>query len=802
MAGRMHRLIFGHFGAFCALAAVFCAACAWLAARSGFNQSVSDILPVRDTLVKEHEYALEKFRQANSLYFSVSAPGAGASPAEPARDLAKRLGGLPGAESVIGDLSGAAAPDPEMLAAYLPALFDGEARAEAERLVSPEETEKRLAYMKAQMLRFGSPAYAKILKSDPFGMFAAVGAKRAFPGAPGTVKDGAIISPDGASALVVARFSADSSDSEASSMLVGEIEAALGEFLRDNPGVRVAWAGAYRISADNAKMASEDSAKCLAISVAAVCAICLAAFRRRALAVFAVCPSLAGTLFAFALIGTVFDSVSSISVGFASIAIGVTIDYALHVIYRVNACRGGSIGEISAAVSELSKPVGIGAATTIIAFAIMFFAGSSGFRQLGVFGAAGVAASAMISMFALPPFLAKFGFRPAGPSVFDRAAAALESAQKRHAPAFFAAAGAATALSLAAVGGLEFDGRISSFSGLFEGTKRDDASIRETWPGAVSRTLVIARGATLDEALEKNAELFALLKSDPDVAGIDSIAPILPPSGARAENLERWRKFFSPEFIEKFSETLSSAAGKTGIKPSAFDGALARAAAPDPEAALERIMAGPLAAAVSEKICEGDGDAAVATLLTLRSGADKFEFRRRIGGEGPDVIVADNAMFEEHISRLAKGWMLKFLALSVGLVSAYLALSFRSAKTAMIAIAPIALGLLWTFAAMAALGMPVTIVNAIFVIFAVCIAEDYAVFIACEKMRGEPAGALQSVMASALTTVAGFGALGFAHHPVLKGLGMTAAISIAAILAACIAVSLPLSERLADAGRR
>ena len=164
--------------------------------------------------------------------------------------------------------------------------------------------------------------------------------------------------------------------------------------------------------------------------------------------------------------------------------------------------------------------------------------------------------------------------------------------------------------------------------------------------------------------------------------------------------------------------------------------------------------------------------------------------------------MADNTFFENHVSQLAKEWMLKFFALSLLIVSVYVALAFKSVSQALIVMFSVALGMLWTFAIMSFFGINITLVNAIFVIFAVCIAEDYAVFIIFERLRNENSRALQAVMLAAFTTIIAFGVLGFANHPVLKGLGTTAAISIFSILLSSILFAYPMSRKLKGKNER
>ena len=180
------------------------------------------------------------------------------------------------------------------------------------------------------------------------------------------------------------------------------------------PGSEIDWAGAHRISADNAQIARADSSACLPATCALMLALCMFAFRNRLFAVAAVAPSLLGSAAAFCFARAVFDEISSISVAFASIAMGVGIDYAIHILYPLDLRGKFGIDFAAKTAGELSLPVSVICATTLLAFIAVACLGG-GMAQLGIFGFAGVAASAAISVLALPAFAAgisRGGLRP------------------------------------------------------------------------------------------------------------------------------------------------------------------------------------------------------------------------------------------------------------------------------------------------------------------------------------------------------------------------------------------------------
>ena len=129
--------------------------------------------------------------------------------------------------------------------------------------------------------------------------------------------------------------------------------------------------------------------------------LCFTAYRRRWLAVVTFLPSLFGTIVAGAVLALVDEHLSAIAIGLASMALGITVDYGIYVVYHLDnaATDRESAGKI---VGRLVLPTFIGAMTIIAAFLVLSFSPMKGYQQLGIFGAAGVLMSAAFALFVLP----------------------------------------------------------------------------------------------------------------------------------------------------------------------------------------------------------------------------------------------------------------------------------------------------------------------------------------------------------------------------------------------------------------
>ena len=187
---------------------------------------------------------------------------------------------------------------------------------------------------------------------------------------------------------------------------------------------------------------------------------------------------------------------------------------------------------------------------------------------------------------------------------------------------------------------------------------------------------------------------------------------------------------------------------------------------------------GELSKIFSKRIFKGGGVAAVCAPVYLNDGASKAELARIVEAADGNAFILDMEYLGEHISNKTRGIFLKCALCALAVVGIFLAVSLRSAAMAACAMACVCAGLVWCFALMRVCGVPITLTNFIFVIFSVCLAQDYAVMIMWAAVREKKGvSAAGPVLLSALTTTAAFGALAFARHPVISGLGAAAGIS-------------------------
>ncbi len=751
-----------------------------VSSRIRLEEDVLGILPQHDKIVDDYQYAIRKFRQIDRVYFDVGIDHADSDKLGQAADglydglvtnsayasITYRIE-MQGQDKVVNFLTGA-----------LPNLFtDTDAKALAPKL-EPAQVREYLTVMRQKLAGMEGMVLKDVVAADPIGMSSLTVAK-VLPLQTGfgdaQLVDGRITSGDGCHVLLMAEPKLPSSNSGASEALVKDILRLAAEVEKQFPGVHVAVTGGHRMSVDNATLIKGDATRCIFLGVAAMLILCLTAYRRRWLAVVTFLPSLFGTLIAGVVLTVWQHHLSAIATGFATIAIGITVDYAIYVVYHLDNAAGLDSVGVGRHVGRLVLPISVGALTTMAAFVVMTSSPMHGYQQLGVFGALGVLFSAAFALFILP-LLVPIPKRSNQPPLWlTRCMEKFHARQLRGRGWLLVAVLLLSVVAAFGLRRLRFEGDITKLNGITASTRHDEELIRKIWGDALGMTLVVARGDTEDAALAQNDKAAEILSRTPGVSAVYSLAAVCPSRADQEANIRRWREFWTSARKDDLRRTLQTIGGELGFRPDAFATFWQRLESAPAILTLEDFRSTPLEQALNERVALGSGDNAVSTLLKLDDRASVGRLREQL----PGMIVLDKKNFAEHIAGLAKEGLGRFALWTALLVTIIVYLALGSIELCLVTLVPLAFSLLWTFGVMGWLGLPIDMMNSVFVIFIIGIGEDYSVFMVTSKLdewRGRPqrlAATSASVVISALTTIFGFAVLVFARHPVLFSMGTT-----------------------------
>jgi 1-acyl-sn-glycerol-3-phosphate acyltransferase len=793
---RLYLWLVAHRGRVLLTVGIIALVCIAISSRISLEEDILATLPQRDRIVDEYKYTARKFHQIDRVYLDVGIN----------RDDADTLGRA--ADAVYARLAtnaafahltyqiefGSQRKITDFLTGALPNLFTA---TDAKLLAPKLEMDSVRRFLTEKRRQLAGPegmVIKDVVAADPVGMSALVIAKvvplqTGFSDA--HVQDGRLTSSDGRHVLLMAEPKFGSSDSKKSAVLVAQMLQAAHDVEKDFPGTHVAITGGHRMAQDNAALLRSDGTRCMALALSAMFILCFTAYRRRWLAIVTFLPSLFGTLVAATVLVLWTDHVSAMAIGFASMAFGITVDYGIYVVYHLDnaAFDRQSAGKI---VGRLVLPTAIGALTIIAAFTVLATSPMEGYQQLGLFGAVGVLMAAAFALFVLP-LLVPLPKQHHVPKQlrFTNWMENFHAWQRRKRPLLLLGVAVLTVAAIFGVKRLRFEGDISKLNGITPATKADDQLISRTWSDALGMTLVIARGKTVDDALAQNDRAAALLAEQTNVTGIYSLASVCPSLATQTANIKRWQDFWTPERQEKLRQTLQQVGGELGFRSQAFAPFWKTVEETPAPITLDRFRGTALEEALNERVATDTNDTAVSTIIKLADRSQAGKLRDAL----PGFILIDQRNFAEHIAALAKSGMGHFALWTAIAVGTIVYATLSSLELIIATLLPIGFGLIWTLGLMGLLGLPINVMNSVFVIFVIGMGEDYSVFLATSKMdewRGHPSrihATSASVLISAATTIFGFAVLVFARHPVLFSMGTTVLLGMISAFVATLVIT-------------
>jgi 1-acyl-sn-glycerol-3-phosphate acyltransferase len=767
-----------------------------LNSRIRLQEDILDTLPRNHLRVEEYKYALRKFRQIDRVYLDV-----GVTNDDP--EMLARA-----ADEVFAALSTNAAFEKIMyrfepagqgkvvdyLTTALPNLFTAADAAALEQKLAAGEVRSYLTAMRRRLAGPEGMILKDVVAADPIGSSVLV-LNKVLPLQTGfgdaQLVDGRITSSDGRHVLILAEPGFPSSNSGQSEAMVADLVRLAREVEQQFPGVRFAITGGHRMSVDNASFIKGDATRCIFIGMGAMLVLCLTTFRRRRLAIVAFIPSFAGTLLGGVVLALWQPDVSAIATGFAVIAVGITVDYAIHMIYHLDEAAGLSGAAVGRHIGRLVLPITVGALTSAAAFALLACSPMHGYQQLGVFGFFGVLFSAAFALVILPLLVPvpRTGGQPV--LWLTRWMDGFHQWQRRLRPMLLLGIVAVTIVTAFGVKRLRFDGDLARLNGITESTRHDEELIRRTWGDALGMTLIVTRGATTDEALAQTDLAAKRLSMDPNVTALYSLAAVCPSAATQEANLARWKFFWTSERRANLRRVLQESGLELGFRADAFDPFWRMVEEQPVRLTLDVFRDTPLEQALIERVAMGTNETAISTLIRLEDRTQVSRLRETL----PGMIVLDQKDFVEHIAGLARSGLGRFAIWAAIIVAIIVYLSLGSLELLLAVMLPIAVGLAWTLGLMGWLGLPIDMMNSVFVIFIIGIAEDYSLFLATSKLdewRGQPqrlAATSASVLISALTTLFGFAVLVFAQHPVLFSMGTTVLIGMTSAFVATVVLT-------------
>ncbi|WP_207261043.1 MMPL family transporter [Desulfovibrio sp. Huiquan2017] len=613
-------------------------------------------------------------------------------------------------------------------------------------------------------------ALKSLVRRDPLGWRSRLGArlKHLAGFTEAHVENGHIFSKDRRSILLTAKPETRLTDADGAARLVAEFQSVK----RALPsGITADMVGGQVHTNANASVIKQDL---VVISVAAAAFLVLLFFlffrSRRALSVFAApLVAMAAGLGGAALFG---QTVSAIVIGFGSVLVGISIDFAMHVYFAMRR----QPERPALAVHAVARPVIYCALTSCAAFGALFLSDIPGIRQLAVFAIAGLVASVLFSLLVLPAF----------------GAGALPERRKRSIPLPSLPVVVTLPLWGALLLGCLWCALPTSLDPDLRSVGYRPASVRDAearftavWGDMRSRGVVFAEGRSVETALSANDKVYDALRADlPDVAA-SSLAPLVPSRGTQKGNRARWDAFWARGRREHTIEVLLAEAGDLGFSSVAFTPflqGLNRMPEPITPHSLDQGSLGFL-----RDIFMPDLGLDKATVLTFLPDSEQVrayfspEREQKLG-----VRLVSNGRFKAMLESAMKTDIRSFISFSGLCVVLLIFLLYRNVRRSLLAVLPAVTGVAAVFGGLGLTGTPLNLFHITALPLVIGLGADYGIVQVNREHESLDLDTTTAVLASGVTTLAGFGVLILASHPSLHAMGITVVLGVGVALATAL----------------
>ncbi|MCD4814742.1 1-acyl-sn-glycerol-3-phosphate acyltransferase [bacterium] len=537
--------------------------------------------------------------------------------------------------------------------------------------------------------------------------------------------------------------------------------------------------GPHRAYLDNARQIKYDIRLTLFLSMAAIVLLTLMTVRRPWLVPLALLPSAVGLAVAIIVVGFFFKQFSLIVLGISSALMGITVDYGLHLFHAMET----SALPPKQAARKIRTPVLVAGLTTACAFLALLVTNLPGQYRIALFTCMGVFGAMIFALAGLPIiFPEKKGHARKAWLDLDKVMAGIEHWRRDHRGWIFLGLLIVWGMSLFQLSHLKFTGDPQALNALSPQTLAAEKHLSQTFGDPGGRILAFQSGQDEETVLQAAEEMDAWLEDTanaPQYAG-RSLAVFLPSKKTQRENRHAFEKAFGTQG-RKILHALEKAGQHQGFKSGAFKHFQKSLADPGAPLTLRDIRNAGLTLFLVGRVFQATDQSL--TLITPIKPSDS-RAAARLETELPAQAALTELVDMQHLAgailEIVKTDFKPLMVVAFLIVGLIIALAKGRLEPVVVVLPPIMLAVGMTYGTLAWLGLEINIINMVALPFIIGLGIDYALFcwestLARYRSQHFPDG---SILLAAATTMAAFGMLAIAGHPVLHTVGLSVLLGV------------------------
>lgn len=615
------------------------------------------------------------------------------------------------------------------------------------------------------------------------------------------VAGGVWASRDAQRALLLVQTVASGSDTDAQQQAISAVRAAFAASQANNTAapssggvLQLVLTGPGVFAVQAREIIQREVTRTSVVSIVLMFTLLMIIYRSLTTLALGMVPVVSGALAGVVAVSLGFGEVHGITLGFGTTLIGEAVDYSIYLFVQ----SGQTASSRSSWVRRFWPTIRLGVLTSVAGFASLLLSGFPGLAQLGLYSIVGLLTAAAVTRFVLPQMLpAGFRVRDVS-SLGEKLARLVHQAPRLRWPALVLLVLACVPLALQR--NTMWNHELSALSPISLADQMQDAALRADLGAPDVRYLVVVSTPDQEQVLraaETTVQLLQSLVERQVITGIDTPTRFLPSMATQQARLASLPP--APELQER----LRRAVADLPIQPERLTPFLADVEAARQSQPLQRadLQGTTLAVAVDGMLLQHGASpgrpAGWSVLLPLHAPAngtiDAAAVRTALATGGARINPG-SALFVDlkgEADRLYSGYLREAITLSLaGLaaIAVLLMVTLRSAAQTLRVLAPPAAAIILVLAGLSLAGQRMTILHLIGLLLVVAVGSNYALFFNRNRSsapadddaarQDHSASAitprtLASLLFANLTTVAGFGVLGFSTVPIFQAMGVT-----------------------------
>lgn len=542
----------------------------------------------------------------------------------------------------------------------------------------------------------------------------------------------------------------------------------------------ISYFGSPVIAVANAQQIKKDIQNTVFISFSVLLILLIYYFRNFFTPLIVFLPTVFSVLISLMVLYFIKDKISAISLSVGAILIGITIDYALHILTHYK--HSNNIEEL---YKEITQPVILSSATTAVSFLCLVFVRSEALKDLGLFASMTVFVSSFASLVIVPQlYHPKENKEKTRSNFIDKIG---NYPYEKNKPLIIGCSLMIVAC-LFGFTNVGFNEDIGDLNYIPGELKISEAKLEKLSDITSKSIYTISYGDSENEALARNSKLENFLekeKQEGKILSYNSIGNVVLSKEDQQKKIESWNNFWNQNRKNHTISELIQNGNKFGFNISAFDQFNENLNKTYSTLSLkdyEKIKA----LQISEFLSNENGFYTVSNVVKVDE-KKRDAFIKDIE-KNYEALAIDRQQMNENFLGLLKNDFNTLINYSLLAIILTIIIFFRNFELTLLTMFPIVLTGVVTAGILYFSGLELNIFSTVVCTLVFGVGDDFSIFLTKAMQKEHTTGKNElptyriSIILAVFTTILSIGSLIFAKHPALHSLALVALIGMFSVI--------------------